>query len=150
MIKWMTKIHVGKVLLIGLLYTGFTMIVRQFEVVLTMKYYTDPAYFGVWSKLMMPTAGPPPPEFMIMSTMLTFLSGVAITIIYYYLRDYLPKGYWKRATFYADILISTSFVFFTLPVYLLFNIPMALLGYWFVSTFVILLLGSLLVVKIIR
>lgn len=149
-IRWIGKIHWGKVLLIGLLYTGFAMIVRQFEAKFTLRYYMDPAYFGVWSKLMMPTAGPPPLEFMITSVILTFASGIAITIIYYYLRDYLPKGYWRRATFFADILISTSFVFFTLPVYLLFNVPAALLVSWFVSTFVIILLTSLLLVKIIK
>jgi uncharacterized membrane protein len=97
---------------------------------------------------MMPTTGPPPPEFMVTSLIFTFLSGMALAIIYYYLKDYLPKGFWKRSTFFADVLVSTSFVFFTLPVYLLFNVPAALLGYWFVSTFVVLLLTSILIVKI--
>lgn len=149
-IKWISKIHWGKVFLIAFLYTIIATVIRQLEVVWTMKYYTLPQYFGVWSKSMMPTAGPPPPEFMILSTILTFASGMGITIIYYYLKDYLPKGFWHRSTFFADILVSTSFIFFTLPVFLLFNVPAALLGYWFVSTFVVLLLTSLLIVRIVK
>ncbi len=148
MMKWIRKIQWGKVLLVGLLYTIIATVVRQVEIIWTMKYYTMPQSLGVWSKFMMPTAGPPPPEFMITSTILTFMSGMALAIIYYYLKDYLPKGFWRRSTFFADVLVSTSFVFFTLPVYLLFNVPAALLGYWFVSTFVILLLTSLLIVRI--
>jgi hypothetical protein len=150
MIKWISRIHWGKVLLIGFLYTIIATVIRQLEVIWTMKYYTMPQYFGVWSKLMMPTAGPPPPEFMIMSIIFTFTSGMALTIIYYYLKEYLPKGFWRRSTFFADVLISASFVFFTLPVFLLFNVPVALLGYWFVSTFIVIFLTSILIVKIVK
>lgn len=149
-IKWISHIHWGKTLGIGFLYTVIATIIRQLEVVWTMKYYTMPEFSGVWSKLMMPKAGPPPFEFMVVSMIMTFTSGVALTIIYYYLRDYLPKGFWKRSTYFADILVSTSFVFFTLPAFLLFNVPLALLGYWFVSTFVILLATSALIVKIVK
>jgi uncharacterized membrane protein len=150
MIKWISRIHWGKVFLIALLYTIIATVIRQLEMIWTLKYYMTPQYFGVWSKLMMPSNGPPPFEFMVTSMILTFASGMALTIIYYYLRDYLPKGFWHRATFFADVLVSTSFIFFTLPVYLLFNVPLALLGYWFVSTFVVLLLTSILIVKIIK
>jgi hypothetical protein len=149
-IKWIAKIQWRKVFLIAFLYTIIATVVRQLEVIWTLKYYMMPQYFGVWSKLMMPTAGPPPPEFMITSLILTFASGMALAIIYYYLKEYLPTGFWKRSTFFADILVSTSFVFFTLPAYLLFNLPMALLGWWFVSTFVVLLLTSVLIVKIVK
>jgi hypothetical protein len=150
MIKWISRIHWGKVLLIGLLYTIIATVIRQLEVIWTMRYYTMPQYFGVWSKLMMPTAGPPPFAFMVTSMVLTFASGMALTLIYYYLKEYLPTGFWRRATFFADVLVSTSLIFFTLPVYLLFNVPAALLGWWFVSTFVVLLATSILIVKIVK
>ena len=148
-IKWISRIRWGKVLLIGLLYTIISGAIRQVELLWTMRYYLMPQYTGVWSKLMMPTAGPPPPEFLITSIILTFACGMGLAVVYFYLKEYLPKGFWKRSTFFADILVSTSFLFFTLPVFLLFNIPVALLGYWFVSTFVVLLVTSILIVKII-
>ncbi len=150
MIKWISKIHWGKVLLIAFLYTIIATVVRQMEVVWTLKYYMMPQYFGAWSKSLMPVAGPPPFEFMVTSMILTFAGGMALAIIYYYLKDYLPKGFWHRSTFFADVLVSTSFIFFTLPVYLLFNVPLALLGWWFISSFVVLLLTSIIIVKIVK
>jgi len=149
MVKWIHTIHWGKIFLVGLLYTIFSVVVRQVELIWTMKYYVMPQYTGVWSKLMMPTAGPPPPEFMIVSTVSSFVVGMSLAIMYYYLREYLPKGFWRRSTYFADLLIATSFIFFTLPCYLLFNLPAALLGYWFVSTFVTLLVTSLFIVKVV-
>ena len=68
MIKWIAKIDLKKVLLASLAYTIVAMIIRQIEAVLTMRYYLMPEYFGVWSQVMMPTAGPPPPSFFTTST----------------------------------------------------------------------------------
>jgi len=150
MVKWISKISWGKVLLIGLIYTVIGMVAHQVELLWTMKYYLMPQYSGVWSRLMMPTAGPPPTEFMIVSTIMTFTTGISIAIIYNYLMEYLPKGYWKRATYFADLMASASLVLFTFPVYLLFNVPLGLLGYWFASTFVIFVLTSFAIVKILK
>lgn len=149
MVKWIAKIHWGKVLLLGFLFTIISVVVRQVEMSLTMGYYTDPRYFGVWSRLMMPVAGPPPAEFFIISTIATFFTGIAITIIYYYLKEYLPKGYYHRSFFFADLLVATSFVFFTLPTLLLFNVPWSLVAIWFVSSFITIVVNSLLVVKVV-
>lgn len=149
-IKWIKKIKWGKLVLCGLIYLVFTTVIRQIEVILTMKYYLMPQYFGVWSKLMMPNAGPPPPSFMITSLTFTFASGLSIGLVYYYIRNLLPKQFWHRVIFFADLMIGTSFIFFTLPAYLLFNLPFQLLFSWFISSFIILFLTSLTLVKIIN
>lgn len=149
-LKWAKKINFGKLLLVAGIYTVVAIIIRQIEAVLTMKYYMMPEYFGVWSKIMMPTVGPPPIDFFLSSAVITFATGLSITIIYYYMRDILPKDPKTRTFYFADILIGTSFVFFTLPVYLLFDVPWQLLVSWFVTTFIILLIGSYTIVKIIK
>ena len=149
MIQWMKEIRWGKVLLVGALYTIISTVIRQIEAVLTMAYYVDPKYFGLWSKLMMPKAGPPPPEFMIMSFIFSLASGVSIALIYYYIKDLLPKHVGKRIFLFADLMIATSFVFFTLPVYLMFNVPVMLLVSWFVSGFLILTAAAAVIVKIV-
>ena len=121
MIKWITNIHWGKVLFVGFFYTVFACISQYvLRQQLSVVFFID-----------------------------AYITGVSITIIYYYLRDYLPKGLWRRATYFTDLLIATSFIFFTLPCYLLFNLPAGLLGYWFVITFVTLLATSLFIVKVI-
>ena len=147
--KWLRDLSWRKILLVGILYTVFATVIRQIEVVLTMKYYQMPEFFGVWSKIMMPTAGPPSSNFIIMSLILTFYPGVSLALIYCYIRDYLPKSFWKRVFLFADLMISASFIFFTLPCYLLFNLPVQLLVSWFISGFIILTFTSFALVKII-
>lgn len=147
---WTHEISIIKVLKTSVIYTIFAFIAHQIEAILTMKYYLMPEYFGVWSKLMMPSAGPPPMEFMITSLVFTFVTGVSITLIYYYLKDHLPENKTKRIFYFADLLIATSFVFSTLPMYLMLNVPQGLLLAWFISNFIIVTFASWLMVKIIR
>lgn len=149
-IKWIKEIKWGKLFLCGLIYLVFTTAIRQIEIILTMKYYLMPQYFGVWSQLMMPNTVPPPLNFIVTSSTFTFASGLSIGLVYYYIRNLLPKQFWHRVTFFTDLMIGTSFIFFTLPVYLLFNLPFQLLLSWFISSFIILFLTSLTLVKIIR
>lgn len=144
------EVNWGKSFLVAILFFIFSMVVRQIEVMLTIKYYMMPEYFGTWSKVMMPGAGPPPPSFFITSAVFTLATGLSITMIYYYVRKMLPKSFIKRTFFFADLMIATSFIFFTLPVYLLFNVPFALLVSWFISSFIILVGTSFIIVRIIN
>lgn len=148
MMQWMKEIQWGKTCVVGIIYTVISMVIRQVEAMLTMKFYLDPQYFAVWSKVMMPKAGPPPVEFMITSLVLSFTTGISIALIYYYLKDLLPKNSIKRTFLFADLLVATSFIFFTLPTYLMFNVPVMLLISWFISGFVILTIMSGTIVKI--
>lgn len=147
---WIKELNIKKILLVSVIFTVISFIIRQIEAILTMKYYVMPQFFGVWSKLMMPSNGPPPASFMITSLIFTFVTGISITLIYYYLKDHLPTVWKKRIFYFADLMIATYFVFFTLPVYLMFNVPVGLLISWFISTFVIVTIGSWILVKIIN
>jgi MFS family permease len=149
MVKWIKNINWHKTLLSAIIYTVIATVIRQIETVMTMKYYLMPEYFGVWSKLMMPNAGPPPFSFILTSIIITFVSGICLCLIYYYVRDWLPKKQRERIFYFADLTIGTSFVFFTLPAYLMFNLPAMLLVSWFVSGFIILVSASYTFVKLI-
>ncbi len=148
MIKWMKQIIWGKVLLIGLLYTVVATVIRQVEVIIMMPYYSSELYRGVWSTLFMPAIGPRSFEFFVHYLIGTFLIGISLCIIYYYLKSYLPKKKWERIFFFADVLVATSFIFFTIPVYVLFNVPVALIGSWFVTTFITVVCASTLIVHL--
>lgn len=150
MVFWIKKIAWGKVLLVSVIFTVISFVIHEIEAILTMRFYFMPQYFGVWSKLMMPVAGPPPMSYYIASIIFTFVSGISLSLIYYYVRDLLPPIGWKRITYFADLMIATSFVFFTLPVYLMFNVPVGLLVSWFISSFIILAIGSWVIVKILK
>jgi hypothetical protein len=150
MVKWIGKIDWKKTLLSAVLYTVVATVIHEIEAFVSLRYYMDPAYFGLWSKTMMPTAGPPPVSFFVTSTILTFVTGISLALIYYYVRDMLPKATVKRTFFFADLMIGMSFVFFTLPAYLMFNVPTGLLVSWFVSSFIILTAEAFTLVKIVR
>jgi hypothetical protein len=147
---WIKELNFKKLFLSGLIFAVISFIIRQIEALLTMKYYLMPQYFGAWSKLMMPSNGPPPPSFMITSFIFTLITGISVGLIYYYLKDHLPAEKGKRIFYFADLMLGTYLVFFTLPVYLMFNIPVGLLISWFISSFIILTLGSWVMVKIIK
>lgn len=147
---WINTISVKKVLQTAIIYTVVAFIIHQLEALFTIGYYTNPSYFGVWSKLMMPANGAPGASFMITSLVFTFITGISLALIYYYLRDHLPKNRMKRTFYFADLMVATSFIFFTLPVYLLLNVPVALLVIWFITGFVILVIESFVLVKIIN
>ena len=147
---WMKEISWRKVIISGVIFSVISFIVHQTEALLTFKYYMMPEYFGVWSKLMMPKAGPPPLNFTLTSLIFSLVTGVSIALIYYYLRDHLPKEKSKRIFYFADLMVATSFVFSTLPMYLMFNVPIALLISWFVSTFIIITVNSWILVKIVQ
>lgn len=149
-IKWISKINWGKVFIVGLFYTIIATVAHQIEAMISLKYYMMPQYFGVWSKLMMPKMGPPPTDSFITSTIITFTSGISLSLVYYYIRDMLPKNIQERILLFADLMIGLQFVFFTLQVYLLFNLPIMLLVSWFISSFFILVATSYICVKIIK
>lgn len=147
---WITKISWKKVALFALIFTILSFAIHQIEALLTLNYYMMPQYFGVWSKLMMPSAGPPPLTFMITSLIFNLATGACLALVYYYLKDHLPKDGKRRVFYFADLMIGTSFVFFTLPVYLMFNVPFGLLISWFISSFIILTASSWILVKIVK
>lgn len=150
MVKWIAKIDWGKAFLSAAIFTVVSTLIHSVESALTMQYYQMPEFFGVWSKLMMPTAGPPPMEFFITSLVFSFISGLSLALVYYYIRDMLPKKQWPRIFYFADIIIGLGFVLFTLPTYLMFNVPVALLISWFISGFIIMVSASFTFVKLLR
>jgi hypothetical protein len=125
-------------------------IVRQIEALLTMNYYTLPQYFGVWSKNMMPTAGPPPASFIIMSLVFALVTGLVLAGFYNFIKDGIPGGYWKKVIWFTIIIFILSFVLFSLTSFLLFNLPVGLLVAWLVSTLIIYFLNSLVFAKLIK
>jgi hypothetical protein len=143
-IKW------GGVFWGAIVFTIIGLIVSNATAYLTMSYYKAPAYFEVWSKVMMPEAGPPPMSFFAISIFFSFLTGLILSYLYAFIKELLPKSYWQKVNCFASIVIGLSFVLFTLTVYLLFNVPLGLLAAWFLSSIVAYYLSSMAIVKIVK
>lgn len=146
----MNRIRWGRVLSAGLVFLVIAFVIRQVEIVLTMSYYQDPANFAVWSTLMMPNEGPPPPSFLVTSLLFTLVTGLVVAVFYELVKEILPKDFWKKAANFTGLTFALALVFFTLPVYLMINLPVGLQLWWLGSSFAVFLLSSLAFGKILK
>lgn len=144
------KLNWRKILLASLLFLVISTVVRQIETILTMKYYVMPEYFGIWSKLMMPKAGPPPLEFFVFSLLFTWLTGLVLAYVYEWIKNSLPKTFWLRVLGYTKLIALMMIVFSYLPMYLILNVPSTLLLSWLITGTVIIFLASIEFVKIMK
>ena len=140
------KIGVWKVLLAGFVFMIISQIIRTIGAFLEMNYYFDPNYFGVWSKIMMPAAGPPPTSFYCYSLLFAFINGVLFSLVYAYMKGGIPVKAWlKKGLIYGLVVFLIGGIPGSLALYLLINLPAMLLIYWAIETLIINLLGGIVV-----
>lgn len=133
----MKKLHWKKIAVAGFWYWVITTLVQQLELAWTMGYYTDPVRRQVWSRVMMPEAGGPPPVgFFVVSAMFTFVTGMTVAAVFEFIKPQLGKTYWGKVVGFTDIMVGLSIVFALFPIYLLLNVPLGLLGWWLVANWV--------------
>jgi len=146
----MRKLAVRQILVSGAIASVITLLIRQIEVFVTMEYYTDPKLTGLWSTLMMPAAGPPPPEFFVTSVLFTFATGTVLAAVFDFMKDLLGKGYWRRVIGFTDIMVGLAIVFAYFPMYLMFRVPLGLLVVWSVTSFVTIFVSAMIYAKRLR
>jgi hypothetical protein len=146
----MKNVNWGKVLLASLAFLIIATILRQIETMITMNFYMIPEYFPVWSKLMMPKAGPPPLEFILTSTVLTFITGIVLAGTYDYTKKLFENNFWHRVICFTGHISAIILVFAYLPLFLLINLPLMLIVSWFITTVITVLLGSIVFAKLLK
>lgn len=139
----MKNVRWGKVLLAGVIFLAISIVLRQIEAYLTMDYYKMPEFFGVWSRLMMPKSGPPPMSFYLTSILFSYLTGITLAVVYEKIRNIFPEDKWKRIFNFTCFTVIFAIIFFTLPVYMLFHIPLGLLITWLVTGVIIYFLATI-------
>lgn len=149
MSEWMRKLHWRQIFISGFWYLVVASIVQQIEVAFTMDYYKNPAYSGLWSRLMMPAAGPPPAIFFVISLTFTYITGCTLAAVFDFTRT-LSKTYWLRVVNFTDIVVGLSIVLTSFPMYLLFNVPVALLAWWLGATFVTTFVSAMIFAKLMK
>jgi hypothetical protein len=137
-----------KITLAALVFTAISFVFDQISAFLTMGYYQDPAYFGVWSKLMMPGPGAPPLSFFLLSLLFSLVTGKILAIAYYFVKDKLAAKGWPKALDFTCFIGGLYFVLSFLPSYLIINLPLVLLVSWFASALVVVFLAALIFEKI--
>lgn len=144
------EIRWGKVIVCAVIFAVITQIVNSVSAFLSMSYYMDPSLFGVWSKVMMPKEGPPPASFFMYSILFNFLTGLTLAATYDWLKDKLGDKCGSRFCTFFMFILSLTVVMFFLPTYLLINIPIALLGIWFLEIAAGYFINFMIFVKILK
>src|SRR4030042_5586644 len=90
------KISWPRLLAAAVAYLVIAQVVYTLGVFADMGYYTDPNYFPLWSKLMMPAAGPPPIEFTLASMAFQFIAGLLFALLYAVVKGSVPGKGWKN------------------------------------------------------
>jgi hypothetical protein len=140
-----------RIIIAAIVFAIIAQVLRTVESMLTMDFYTDPAYFGVWSTLMMPTAGPPPAEFFYASIISSLIIAIIYASAYDVVKGSLPgKTAVKKGLQYGIFLFLLVQIPGLLGMYLLINLPTLLLVYWGISSLVISLIGGIVIARIVR
>lgn len=142
---------VWQIVIAAILFTLIAQIVHGIGAQFAMSFYTDPNYFPVWSKLMMPSAGPPPASFMIYGLIFGLISALIYAGVYDRLKNSVPgDGIVNKGLFYGLILFLVGVIPGYLSLYLLINLPALLIFYWAVEGLVIDLAGGIVIAAIVR
>ena len=132
----------------AILFAVLGQVVHTVGAILTMGYYTDPAYFPVWSKIMMPGAGPPPASFYLVSIGFGLIAALIYTYVYEAVKrclpgaDYVNKGLSFGALLFL-LALPTTFMLIEL-----INLPLGLITAWTVEELVVTLLGGVIIARI--
>jgi hypothetical protein len=130
----MKKIRVLRVLLTGLIFAIIAQIINSLGAYMTMSYYLLKDYFPVWSKLMMPAAGPPPVYFFVLSFVFNFVIGALFALVYTLIKTALPKPTWLRGLYYGLLVFLVGGIPGYFAMVLLINLPFGLVLFWAVES----------------
>ena len=128
----MMKINWTRIVLGAIAYVVVAYVLHTISAMITMNYYTDPNYFAVWSKIMMPTAGPPPIEFTYYSLAFSFIVALIYSYIYVDLKNIIKGTAIKKGLKYGFLIFLLEGIPFFFTTYLLVNLPLGLLIYWLI------------------
>ncbi|VVC00351.1 Uncharacterised protein [uncultured archaeon] len=120
-----------------------------------MNYYTNPAYFSLWSTLMMPGAAPPGLDFYAASILVSLITGLVFAYafsmskqLFVAKKAFKSDKYWKigiRFGLFLFVMIgATNF----LSSWLLFSFPLALQLSWLLQALVIYLAAGVAFAKV--
>ena len=139
-----------RIVIAGMLFAIISQILRSVEAMLTLDFYMDPNYFSVWSKVMMPTEGPPPAEFYYLSIVTGLATGIIYAAVYAKISKSLTsKTALRKGLEYGLILFLMVQIPGLLGMYMLINLPAMLMVYWGVSSLFIALIGGIVIAKIV-
>ena len=143
------KISFWRILGAGILYAIVAQVINTLGAFLSMGYYLMEEYFPVWSKVMMPVAGPPPSSFYAYSIGFGVLSGMLFALVYSVIKSGVPgRTAVKKGLVYGLLVFLVAGIPSSLMLYLLIYLPAGLIGIWSVSSLIAYLISGVIAAKI--
>jgi len=140
-----------KIIVAAIAFMIIAEVVNTLEAYATMSYYLDSAYFAVWSKIMMPTAGPPPMEFYYYSIAFSFISGLLFAGVYtIFIKNVPGKTIAKKGLMYGLLIWLVGGVSGYLSLILLINLSIDLIAYWALAGLIVNLLAGIAIAEIVK
>lgn len=141
------KLSISRIIASGIAFMIVAMIIHTLGAQLGMGFYTDPAYYGVWSPLMMP----PMTSFFYYSALFTFVTGVLFAIVYTIAGCCLPgKNMARRGVNFGIMLFLVAGIPGALSMYLLINLPGMLIWLWTLENLLLYIIGGGIIAEINR
>ncbi|MBU1120353.1 hypothetical protein KJ660_00580 [Candidatus Micrarchaeota archaeon] len=140
-----------KVIIAAILFLIIAQIIHSVGAMVSMSYYMDPAYFAVWSKIMMPSESAPPMEFYYFSVGFGLIAALLYAGVYGVIKNGIPgKNWMNKGLSYGFILFLVATIPSSLSMILLINLPLMLIVLWTIEGLVISLLGGIVIAKMIQ
>jgi len=139
-----------KVIIAGIVFAIIAQVIHTVESMATMSFYTNPEYFAVWSKIMMPGEGPPPTEFYIYSIIFSIITGIIYAVIYAMIKKSIPGKTVNNQGLYFGFLLFLVGIPWSLTMYLLINLPSLLVVYWSITSLIIDLIFGVIIARLIK
>jgi hypothetical protein len=139
-----------RVLVGGLVFAALAQIIHTVGAFLTMSFYTDPAYFNLWSRLMMTPSGGFSTNFIWYSLGVNFFIGLVFASMYRWVSCCFCGQGLEKGLCFGWLLFLIESVPLVLTTLLLLNVPLGLLSFWLVESFIVNLAGGILLALIIK
>lgn len=123
--------------------------VHTIGAMLGMRYYMNPDFSPVWSKIMMPSSGPPPASFFYWSLGLGVVTWILFAGVYAVIKNGVPgSGSIRKGLIYGLLVFLVSGLSGSLALFLLINLPKGLIALWAAENLVIYLVNGAIVAKL--
>ena len=139
------------IIIAGIVFAVISQIVHTGFAFLEMDYYFDETYFSVWSKLMMPVAGPPPADFYYYSIGFGIIAGMLFALVYAVIGMHSPGDtVTNKGLMYGFLIFLIAGIPSALAMFLLINLPAMLIAFWTIENLVIYLIGGVTTAKLVK
>lgn len=139
----MKNFSIARFLISVLVLVIITQIIYMLDGFVGMDYYTNPANAGIWSKYMMPEAGPPPASFYYMSIAFNLIGTLLFVGVYAILKKAMPgTSPSSKGFIYGLLTFLIAGVPGFLSMILLINLPLGLICLWTAEDLIVKTVGG--------